>query len=81
LNSIAGKWSITYEEWPWKNYPKYYFGPAALIHGSAFLPLLAAFQTTPLMPFEDVYYSGICREKAGIEIRYPSSPFKYYLDN
>jgi hypothetical protein len=33
------------------------------------------------MPFEDVYYSGICREKAGIEIRYPSNPFKYYLDN
>ncbi|EFX72200.1 hypothetical protein DAPPUDRAFT_110913 [Daphnia pulex] len=56
-----GKWGITYEEWPWSHYPTYYLGPAVLITGSAIHSLLAAFQTTPMMPFDDVYYTGICR--------------------
>lgn len=40
------------------------------MHGSAILPLLAAVQTTPMIPFEDVYLTGICAEKAGIRIQY-----------
>lgn len=48
-------------------------GPAVLIPGSTIVPLLAAFQTTPMMPFDDVYYTGICTEKAGIKPRFSSS--------
>ncbi|KAK4005952.1 hypothetical protein OUZ56_011078 [Daphnia magna] len=66
----GGKWNITFEEWPWNEYPPYFFGPAVLMHGSAIVPLLASFQTTPIMPFDDIYYSGICPAKVGIHVRF-----------
>ncbi len=68
VESSDGKWGITYEEWPWHDYPKYYLGPAVLMPGVTILPLLAAIQTTPMIPFDDVYYTGICTEKAGVRI-------------
>jgi hypothetical protein len=67
-----GKWSITVEEWPWDNYPPYLFGPAVLLHGSTIVRLLAAFQTTPMISFDDLYYTGICAEKAGVKVHYSS---------
>ncbi|KAI9563410.1 hypothetical protein GHT06_010873 [Daphnia sinensis] len=66
----AGKWALTYEEWPWSQYPDYFLGPAVLLPAHTILPLLAAFQVTPMSPFDDLYYTGMCREKAGINIRY-----------
>lgn len=66
----AGKWALTYEEWPWSQYPDYFLGPAVLLPAHTILPLLAAFQVTPMSPFDDLYYTGMCREKAGIKIRY-----------
>ncbi|KAI9563633.1 hypothetical protein GHT06_011097 [Daphnia sinensis] len=63
-----GQWNITVEEWPWSQYPPYFFGPAVLIPGNTVLPLLAACQTTPMMPFDDVYLTGMCTEKAGITV-------------
>ncbi|KAI9563390.1 hypothetical protein GHT06_010853 [Daphnia sinensis] len=66
----VGKWRISYQEWPWNQYPPYIMGPAVLIPGSTIMPLLAAIQTTPILPFEDVYYTGICTEKAGIKPRF-----------
>lgn len=39
-----------------------------MIHGSAILTLLAAGQTTPMTPFEDLYVTGICAEKSGLHI-------------
>nr|CAH0110642.1 unnamed protein product [Daphnia galeata] len=71
-----GKW--TYKEWPWIQYPEYINGPAYLLHGSAILPLLAAFQTTPMIPFEDIYITGLCTEKAGIKKRITSGPFRFF---
>jgi hypothetical protein len=63
----GGKWGVTLEEWPWNTYPGYYYlGPAVLFSGRTILPLLAAFQTTPMMPFDDIYVTGMCTEKAGI---------------
>jgi len=35
----------------------------------AIVPLLAAIQTTPILPFEDVYITGICAEKANVKWR------------
>jgi hypothetical protein len=63
---------IALEEWPWNTYPNYVNGPAYLIHQTAILPLLAAIQTTPIMPFEDIYITGICSEKAGVVTQYSS---------
>jgi hypothetical protein len=40
------------------------------------LPLLAALQTTPMMPIDDVYYSGMCTEKAGVGLRFSSNSTK-----
>ncbi|KZS16091.1 Uncharacterized protein APZ42_018211 [Daphnia magna] len=62
------RYQITLEAWPWHTYPDYIIGPVYMIHGSSILPLLAAMQTTPMNPFEDVYVTGICSEKAGIKV-------------
>jgi hypothetical protein len=67
---------MTFTEWPWNQYPEYINGPAYLLHGSAILPLLAAFQTTPMIPFEDIYITGLCVEKAGIKKRITSGTFR-----
>ncbi|XP_045036593.1 uncharacterized protein LOC116932905 isoform X3 [Daphnia magna] len=69
-----GKWEISYEEWPWIDYPPYFLGAAVLMHGSTIVPLLAACQTTPMMPFDDVYLYGICTEKANITLHHSSGP-------
>jgi hypothetical protein len=68
MKILDGKWDITFEDWPWSTYPSYLGGPAYLIHGSAILTLLAAGQTTPMTPFEDLYVTGICAEKSGLHI-------------
>ncbi|KAI9561344.1 hypothetical protein GHT06_012301 [Daphnia sinensis] len=72
------RYQITLEAWPWNTYPDYIIGPAYLIHGSSILPLLAAMQTTPINPFEDVYVTGICPEKAGIKVLYSSGTTSLY---
>jgi hypothetical protein len=38
--------------------------------GSAISSLLAAAQTTPYFPFDDVYLTGLCTAKAGIKVRH-----------
>ena len=68
---------MTVEEWPWKDYPRYFFGPGVIFPGSTILPLLAAFQTTPLMTIDDTYYSGICSEKAGLKVRWSTESTGY----
>jgi hypothetical protein len=59
---------MTFEDWPWNEYPPYFLGPTVLFPSSVIVPLLAAFQTTPIMPIDDIYYTGICAEKAGIKL-------------
>ncbi|EFX73507.1 hypothetical protein DAPPUDRAFT_253057 [Daphnia pulex] len=69
----GGKWNVSVEEWPWKDYPRYFFGPGVLFPGGTIFPFLASFQTTPLHPVDDLYYSGICSEKAGVKVRWSTS--------
>ena len=68
---------MTYEQWPWKDYPHYVQGSAFLISGSAIYPLLAAAQVTPYLwpngSAEDVYISGILTEIANITVRSTTS--------
>ena len=42
-----------------------------MLSHEAIVPILAAIQTTPMIPFEDVYLSGICAEKAKVETKNP----------
>jgi hypothetical protein len=67
---------MTFEDWPWNEYPPYFLGPAVLFPSRTILPLLAALQTTPMMPIDDVYYSGMCTEKAGVGLRFSSNSTK-----
>ena len=70
----TSQYDITFDEWPWKEYPQYLTGGAYLLSHGAIVPLLAAIQTTPFMPFEDIYITGICSEKANVEIKSPLYP-------
>ncbi|KZS01650.1 Uncharacterized protein APZ42_001627 [Daphnia magna] len=72
------RYQITLEAWPWHTYPDYIIVPVYMIHGSSILPLLAAMQTTPVNPFEDVYVTGICSEKAGIKVLFSSGTTSLY---
>jgi hypothetical protein len=79
----------TFEEYPWRHYPNYFSGQPSpyFMHGSAIIPLLAASQTTPLipsfepMPNSNIFLTGLCPEKAGVKMRYSiSSPrFLFYI--
>ena len=66
---------LSFEEWPWNEYPYYFHGPTYLMSQSSILPLLAASQSTPMMPFEDIYLTGLCAEKAGIRHNLPQNSF------
>ena len=46
-------------------------------HYNLSVVILAAFQTTPLIPFEDVYLSNMCSEKAGIKLLFSSRSFRF----
>lgn len=69
---LVGELKVSYEQWPWKQYPTHVSGAAVLLPGKVIIPLLAACQTTPLMPFDDVYLFGLCTEKAGLTTGYSS---------
>ncbi|KAI9561281.1 hypothetical protein GHT06_012237 [Daphnia sinensis] len=69
LPNRYGKWYISYEDWPWSNYPVYFRGAAVLMPGSIISSLLAASQTTPYFPFDDTYLTGLCSSKAGVKVR------------
>lgn len=68
---------MAYTDWPWNQYPEYVNGPAYLLHGSAVLPLLAACQTTPMMPFEDIYITGLCAERASVKRRFSTGTTRW----
>lgn len=74
----GGKWGLTYEEWPWGDFPRYFFGPGVLFPGNTIVPMLASFQTTPMLHIDDLYYSGICVERAGINISYSTNSTRYF---
>ncbi|XP_057372975.1 lactosylceramide 1,3-N-acetyl-beta-D-glucosaminyltransferase-like [Daphnia carinata] len=72
VNSLPlreGKWYISWDDWPWSNYPVYFSGAAIILPGSTIAPLLAAAQTIPYIPFDDTFLTGLCTSKAGIKVR------------
>lgn len=55
---------ITYHTWPWKKMPSFLFGNIFLMTQSAVAPLLAAAQTTPYIPFDDLFLTGLSARRA-----------------
>lgn len=51
-------------------------GGAYVLSRAAIKPLLAAAQTTPYFPFEDVYISGLCAQKANVTLETPERLYK-----
>jgi len=43
-------------------------GAGIVMSGNSITSLLAAAQTTPFMPFDDVYLTGLCSSKAGVQL-------------
>ncbi|XP_046443669.1 uncharacterized protein LOC124193747 [Daphnia pulex] len=68
------QWYLPFEEYPWRHYPNYVQGAAYFMHASVVIPLLAASQTIPFNPFEDVFLAGMCTEKAGAKIKISKWP-------
>jgi hypothetical protein len=66
--SLGNKHYLSYENYPWVELPLYVFGGFYIIAKEAISPLLAAAQTTPYFPFEDVYLSGFCASKANVHV-------------
>ncbi|KAI9561280.1 hypothetical protein GHT06_012236 [Daphnia sinensis] len=64
-----GKWYISWDDWPWSNYPVYFSGAAVILPGCTITSLLAAAQTIPYLPFDDAFLTGLCTSKAGIKVR------------
>jgi hypothetical protein len=64
----SDKWIVNQEMWPWSTYPTYVSGGCYLIDSMAIGPLLAAAQTTPYFPFEDLYVNGLCARKAEVQV-------------
>ena len=71
FNSISaeGKWKISLEDWPWSTYSNYFSGGGVLMLGITIAPILAAAQTIPYMPFDDIFFTGLCTAKAGITVQ------------
>ena len=66
MNYTGNKYYISRTVWPWTHYPDYLSGGGYFIGRGAVRLLLAAAQTTPFFPLEDVYLTGLCAWKANI---------------
>ena len=60
----------SFEEWPWTEYPKFVQGVSNLFPAKALPLILAATQTIPYYKVEDAYLTGLCREKANMQLRH-----------
>lgn len=68
ITDTNSKWKATEAVWPWKSYPRYFYGPCVLIPGPKIEALLAASQTTPYYHIDDLYITGLLPEKAKMEV-------------
>lgn len=65
------------ETWPWITYPLYLHGESMLVAGKAVDLLLTGFQTTPFIPREDVYSSGLAARRVGLQVYSNEGYFKF----
>ena len=60
------KWAVTEEEYLWDTYPNYVGGPAYVISVNAVPKLIDVLDQVHFISMEDVFVTGILRQKAGV---------------
>ena len=68
-HSVNNKWAVSEQEWPMDKYPDYCIGWMYAFQPSLALQLALASRSTPKMFLEDVYITGILRERLGVKIQ------------
>ena len=71
----TNKWYVPPSEYNDTIYPPLCFGPSYLISGNSFPKLRTTITKTPFITLEDVYLTGMVREKAGVKIHYLNHKF------
>ncbi|XP_063696677.1 lactosylceramide 1,3-N-acetyl-beta-D-glucosaminyltransferase A-like [Culicoides brevitarsis] len=67
IREKTNKWFVTYEEYPAEKFPQYCSGYAIFYSSSAAIKIYEASQTLKYFWIEDVFVTGIARQKAGIQ--------------
>lgn len=62
------RWYISYEEYPQDTFLDYVNGPGYVLSMSAAKKAFDVCTDTALMPFEDLYFTGMCASKAGVRV-------------
>ena len=62
----TGKWSVTYDEFPFEFFPPYIHGSSYVISSDVIRQLYEASHYVPWIPLEDVYISGILGRIVGV---------------
>ncbi|XP_059164139.1 beta-1,3-galactosyltransferase 1-like [Physella acuta] len=68
MRSIDSKWYTSISEYPEDTYPDYVIGAAYVMSTQASWLLFEASLRLPLFLWEDVYITGMCSKKAGVEV-------------
>ena len=72
----TGRWSVDIDVYPTKIFPPYYSGPAYVIRTELIKELLTVARTTPMIPIEDAYVTGILATLVGAR-RFAPGGFAY----
>lgn len=78
-DSMGKKWAVTYEEYPYDKYPKYCGGLAYLVTPSVIREIYSKSQNQKdkYLWIDDVFVTGILREKAHVEPFYLNLRYSY----
>ncbi|XP_059168889.1 beta-1,3-galactosyltransferase 1-like [Physella acuta] len=68
IRSTKSKWYISKADYPKSRYPDYVSGGAYVLSAQASWLLYQASLRLPLFRWEDVYVTGMCSKKAGVEV-------------
>ncbi|XP_059139234.1 beta-1,3-galactosyltransferase 1-like [Physella acuta] len=68
IRSTKSKWYISKADYPKSRYPDYVSGGAYVMSTQASWLLFEASLRLPLFRWEDVYVTGMCSKKAGVEV-------------
>ena len=61
-----GKWGVDPALYPDDRYPPYYSGPCYVMHTEIIPKMLLVARSTPMLPIEDAYVTGIVARAAGV---------------
>ncbi|KAH9502344.1 hypothetical protein Btru_073506 [Bulinus truncatus] len=65
--SRSGRWEVSEKDYPFRYYPKYFYGHSYAISGASLQIISAAAKKVTLIAPEDAYFTGILPKFAGIK--------------